>query len=356
MALRYPTPSKLVEALHERGEGARKQLHELLRAPLTRLMEDLRNRHRLNRRTESLTLNALHAAETYLRTRPLDAFASMAWPAFRAAVLLHIAKLTSLPFGERAGSMLVPAALPRSVNYDSEAFFQPHEQVGDSWFGGDWFGGAEAADGSLWVMVADVTGHGYFAYLMASTLPGVWRTCWESAPEAPAELLASMHDLLADCLPEGVYVECTLVRVHPEGEVVAAPAGGSRLLLRRGSDGRPTLLKLRGSWLGLARPSADDQHVWTLADGDELILATDGMYDQIHEHCQQDVVEVLGQVAGSFGLFEQVRDLLRRALEQTPQKDDITMVLLRRRRAAEASAALPGVGLSSPNEAPDVSM
>jgi serine phosphatase RsbU (regulator of sigma subunit) len=354
MALRYPTPRELVEALQLRGEGAREQLHQMLRAPLERLMEELRVRYRLRHSSETLTRHALHAAETYLRTRAVQMFASLTWAAFRAGVLLHFAKLTAQPYGHRAESIIEPGMLPRSLRYDSETFFQPHEQIGDYWFGGDWFGGMEAADGSLWVLVADITGHGYYAYLLASTLPGVWQTCWEMDPTTPAELLGAMHDLLAECLPEGVYVECTLVRLHPEGEVVAAPAGGSRLLLRRGRQNRPTLVKLRGAWLGLARPSRGDQQTWTLEEGDELLLATDGLFDQLYEHCQGDVAEWLGRLAGEHGLFEGVRELLRQALALAPQKDDITMVLLRRCRAAEATAPLPYVDLTSSNETPDV--
>ncbi len=354
MASPYPTPRELVEALQQRGEGAREQLQTLLRTPLAHLMEELRGRHRLRPTGAMLTRHALHAAETYLRTRPAQTFASMTWTAFRGAVLLHVAKLAAQPYGRRSGSATAPAPLPRSPGYDSETLFQPHEQVGDYWFGGDWFGGFETADGSLWVLVADITGHGYYAYLLASTLPGVWRTCWESAPAAPAELLASMHDLLADCLPEGVYVECTLARLHPEGEVVVVPAGGSRLLLRRGPHEKPILVTLRGAWLGLVRPSRGEQRTWTLATGGELLLATDGLFDQLHEPGSSEQPEWLGHLGGGC-LFERVRELLRQALERAPQKDDITVVLLRR-RAAEPAASLPGVDLSSPNEAGDVSV
>ena len=190
-----------------------------------------------------------------------------------------------------------PPALPRSLGYESESYSLPYERVGDSWFSGDWFGGHEAADGSLWILVADITGHGYYAYLLASTLPGVWQRCWESAPDTPAELLAAMHDLLEDCLPDGIYVECTLVRLHPDGEIVVAPAGGSRLLLRRGRQETPLLLKMRGTWLGLIRPSPDDQQTWTLEAGDELLLATDGLFDQLYEHSPIDVVQRLGRLA-----------------------------------------------------------
>jgi hypothetical protein len=355
MALRYPTPRELVEALQQRGDGARAQLHEMLSAPIDRLMEEMRVRYRFHHKRETLTHNALHAAEMYLRTRPVSSFASLAWPAFRAAVLLHIAKLASQPERQQNPARLSPGSLPRSLCYDSEVFSLPYERAGDSWFSGDWFGGREAADGSLWILVADITGHGYYAYLLASTLPGVWQHCWEPAPATPAELLAAMHDLLKDCLPDGVYVECTLVRLHTDGEVVAAPAGGSRLLLRRGRQETPLLLKMRGAWLGLIRPSPNDQRTWMLEDGDELLLATDGLFDQLYEHSPIDVVKRLGRIAGGASLFERVRALLYQALEQTPQKDDITMVLVRRHgRVAEAAVSRPHGDLSSPNGTADV--
>jgi serine phosphatase RsbU (regulator of sigma subunit) len=142
----------------------------------------------------------------------------------------------------------------------------------------------------------------------------------------PAELLAAMHRLVEDCLPEGVYVECTLARLAPEGEAVVAAAGGSRLFLRRGR-GRPDLLKLRGAWLGLSAPSVTEQKTWKLEDEDELLLGTDGVFDHLAVHGEGAVLEELTNAP----LLEGVRQLLSRALERSPQADDITLVLLRRR-------------------------
>lgn len=356
MAGRYSTPQELVEALQQRGEGARAQLQELLHTPLTRLMAELRKRYRLPHNEESLTRQALHAAETYLRTRSLGSLTALNWPAFRAAVLLHLAKLASQPHGQQTPQRTLPATLSRSGGYDSEVFFLPYEQVGEYWFSGDWLGGEEAADGSLWILLADITGHGYYAYLLASTLPGVWRHCWQTTPAAPAELLAAMHDLLEDCLPEGVYVECTLVRLCPNGEIIVAPAGGSRLLLWRGRQDQTTLLKMRGAWLGLLRPSPSDQQSWTLEDGDELLLATDGVFDQLDDKSAGELVDGLRGFAAGSGLFERVRDLLQQALERTPQKDDITMIRLRRRRPLAEAPARSHPELSSANGSRDVSV
>jgi hypothetical protein len=354
MPPRPATPRDLVEALQNRAEGARDHLWQLLREPLGRLMGELRKRHGLGLDEEHLTLHALHAAETWLRTRPAGAFAGTSWPAFRAGLLLHVARLASLPFGQesapaastqarsaRDGTAVGPQPLPSSPSYHSETLFLPHQQVGNYWFGGDWFAGQEAADGSLWVIVADITGHGYYAYLLASALPGVWQACWNAArPAQPAELLAAMHDLLQECLPEGVYVECTLVRLGPKGEAVVAPAGGSRLLVRRGR-GRPDLLKLRGSWLGLSPPTAADQRTWTLDDGDELLLGSDGVFDQLADRGEAAVVEHLGRTAQGGTLIEGVRDLLHKSLASGPQKDDITAVLLLRRPRPAATGGSP---------------
>jgi serine phosphatase RsbU (regulator of sigma subunit) len=333
MAQRYSTPRHLVEALQQRGDGARAQLHDMLHAPLTRLMEELRSRFRLQHKSEILTRNALHAAETYIRTLPQASFATLAWPAFRAAVLLHIAKLASQPHGQSSPERMPPTALPHTLRYGSEVFFLPHERIGDFWFGGDWFGGHVSADGALWILLADITGHGYHAYLLASALPGVWQRCWETPPSAPVQLLADMHDLLEDCLPEGVYVECTLACLHSDGRIVVVPAGGSRLLLRRGNGHKTILLKLRGGWLGLIRPSVNDQQTLSLQEGGELVLATDGLFDQLHEYRPVDGIDSL--IRGEGDLFERVCDLLQQALKQTTQKDDITVVRVIRRAAPD---------------------
>src|SRR5262249_59662254 len=125
-------------------------------------------------------------------------------------------------------------------------------------------------------------GPGCCASRVAGGRRGVWQRCWATLPARaePADVLGAMHDFLCDCLPEGFFVECTLVRLGPDGRVTVAPAGGSRLLLRRGA-GRPDLVKLRGTWLGLSPPCFDDQQSWELGHGDELLLGTDGVFDHL---------------------------------------------------------------------------
>jgi hypothetical protein len=330
MAGRYRTPEELVAGLQERGDGARAQLWQLLRAPLERLMGELISQHGLEEDHELLTTHALHSAETALRTRPARAFAGLSWTAFRGALLLQIARMSLQPQGAGAiADRAEPPALPESPGYQSQTFFRPSTRLGNHFFGGDWYAGRCLADGSLWVLLADVTGHGYYAYLLASGLPAVWQLCWNAhqgrSPE-PADLLARMHEFFSDCLPEGIFLECTLARLGSDGEITVAPAGGTRLWVR--SDGRrPDLVRLRGAWLGLRAPRPEEQHTLSLHQGDELLLATDGLFDQLDE----EGAEAVARASPRHGLFEVVRDLLERSLASERQRDDITMVLLRRR-------------------------
>jgi hypothetical protein len=326
----YQTPGKLVEALHQHGEGARGHLWHLLREPVGRLLAELVARDRTSYPLEMLTVHALHLAETWLRTRPTGLFVPMGWQAFRAAVLMQVAKFASSPFGKEGDALAGPLPLPECPWYQTRALLWPHERVGRYWFGGDWFAGVHAGDGSLWVILADITGHGYYAYLLASSLPGVWEACWErleTSPAQPADVLRVMHEILADCLPEGVFAECTLVRLSEDGEVTVGPAGGTRLLLRKGGVGQPDLVRLRGTWLGLSPPSPADQRSWVLSQGDELLLATDGLFDHLLD---ADGALTLEEAEGA-ALFDLVEQRLRQVLRAGPQKDDITAVMLSRR-------------------------
>jgi hypothetical protein len=352
MPPRFDSPRELVEALQRRADGARAELWRRLRLPVERLLERLADRHGRGG-DDRLTLHALHAAETWLRTRAPDDFAAAGWAAFHGAALLHVAKMASRPFGGGPGPGVGPAPLPEHDAYHSRAFFQPYEQVGGVAFGGDWYGGRQAPDGSLYVLLADTTGHGYHAYLLASALPGVWQRVWEARPGGPAQpsdLLGAMHDLLEDCLPDGVFVECTLAHLTPEGVVTIAPAGGTRFLLRRRGAGRAELVKMRGGWLGLMPPRADDQRSWRLAGGDELLLATDGVFDQLADLG----ADLCNGAARAGSLFETVERLLRRSLQQGPQKDDLTMVLLRRLGPEDGPVTLPFPGARARHESGDV--
>ena len=145
------------------------------------------------------------------------------------------------------------------------------------------------------------------------------------------------------CL-DGVFVECSLARFLPDGQAVVGSAGGARLLLRKGgAAGTVTCHTLTGMWLGLSAPDPENQGLWDLDEGDELVLATDGLYEQLCGHAGT-MDGCLGRLAGhgrSLPIFESVRAALYEALEAGPQHDDITVVVVRRQAVAALGEALP---------------
>jgi hypothetical protein len=203
----FSTPKDLVRALHDRSGAARKRLREVLYLAIDQVVAQFIEQHGLPYDRDLLGRHAIHSVETYLRTRKQEEFEGMGWLTFRAVALVQVAKMVFPPTGSnQSGKTSEPDPLPECSAYQSQTLFLPYEKIGDCWVGGDWFGGARASDGSLWVIVADVTGHGYCAYLLASSLPAVWRVCWDDLPSdccQPIALLQAMHNLLADCLPEG---------------------------------------------------------------------------------------------------------------------------------------------------------
>jgi serine phosphatase RsbU (regulator of sigma subunit) len=342
MARPNPTPQELVEALHTHREGARARFWEWLREPVRRLLVEIAARHHLTHNPERLLRHTLHAAETWLCTRPAGDFAGMALNTFRSAVLMQVAKQVLQPYGaERyatpgtAATTHAPDPLPETPGYLSQTVFLPYEQVGGQWYGGDWYGGHRTDDGSLWVFLADITGHGYAAYLLASSLPYVWRACWarDSSIRAPSDVLATMHELFERCLPDGVYVEGTLLLLHTTGQVTIVPCGGSKLLVRRRGTEVIEFLRLRGSWLGLSAPEEGEQHAHTLAAGDEVMAATDGLFDQLAEYegSMTGFTRLVELELAEGTLLDAVRRVLQEALKKHAQKDDITLILIQRR-------------------------
>src|SRR5262249_22280869 len=143
----------------------------------------------------------------------------------------------------------------------------------------------------------------------------------ESHSRQPIAVLGVMHGLLADCLPEGVYVEVTLSRFQPDGEVAAASAGGGRVVVKSKSGKGVTQLTLKGFWLGLAPPDPSDQHRFTLDPGDEVLLGSDGLFYHLSSGTtsENDLTTLVARYNGCRTLFETVRSALEESLLNSPQ-------------------------------------
>jgi len=328
-----PTPFELVTALCLADGQARALLEAWCREPITRLVATVADR--LGPETgdpEKLTGRALRWLEMYLRAHDHSVYQSVGRRTFVISLILAANRWLDPLDPNRYESLALAHGEHDFDAYKLRSYTRPLDRVG-----GDWWDHDVDPGRVLWVIIGDVTGHGYPAYLLAAGLPHLWRTKaianLRARMQEPRALLGALGREVEAVLPDDVFVEAVLGRFASSGEVVLAAAGGARPILRRSQAELPEFHSLSGCLLGLELGDRD-QCSWSLDDGDELLMATDGLFDQplsdrervgkrLAGDCQQ-------RLAAGHDLHGAVLDVLSQVLEENAQHDDITVITLRR--------------------------
>jgi hypothetical protein len=334
-----PAPSELIEALLRGDAAARACLERWCRTPIDRMVRRVVE-FQPSLDGEALVGRTLRWVEMYLRSRGSSAFLGASRSAFVAELCSAAYRVLS-PSGPDA--IASPQSgrprpdkecLPESCPYALRSLSQPVEKVG-----GDWWSADAAMERALWVIVADVTGHGYMAHVVAAGLPHLWRTrriiAMRGERFTPRELLNALGQELADCLPDGVFVEAALGRLSVAGAISVAGAGNCCIIIRRSGRTHIDLHDFGGFYLGMELGDRD-QREWSLGVGDELMLASDGLHEQ---PCGENLrlkaglaCRVEGRLASGHDLHDAVLDALEKVLRAHPQADDITVVTVGLRR------------------------
>jgi len=201
--------------------------------------------------------------------------------------------------------------------------------VGDLAVGGDWYDVVELGPGRRALVVGDCVGHGLDAAARMGQLRAATRALLLE-DRSPADVLAGL-DRFARTLPgaECTTVFCGVVD-EVEHTVVHSSAGHLPPVLRRAAGGAEMLVGGRGAALGVstaARPEAVER----LADGDLLVVCTDGLIERRRESLRHGldrlVAEVAAQPAGA--RTASVADDLLRALAPRGAEDDVALVVYR---------------------------
>jgi len=214
------------------------------------------------------------------------------------------------------------------VDFEAEWFQMPADEVS-----GD-LADVVMVHGALWVLLADATGHGRLSFVVVEGLRHLWkailaRTC---ADVDPRGVLQELDRQLQDCLPEEMFVEATLVRVPPDGPLSVAAAGHSRLFFRRVGSSRIEFCRLGDFWLGPVGMPPEEQRTYGYDIGDELTLASDGLFDCPYE--SRSIGDVIADCLKSGvceePLYPMLVGVLKDASSRHPPDDDVTIVAVRK--------------------------
>ncbi len=225
---------------------------------------------------------------------------------------------------------LLPTEAPVCPGYDLAGFNLPCRTVG-----GDYYDFLPYRDGSLGLVVADVSGKGLPAALMMSSLQARVQMLLETNPD-PAPALKTLNRNLAERCPLGRFITLFYGLLNPStGALTYANAGHNHpVLIRR--NGQIEYLTAEGMIMGLLPSVTYQSKETSLESGDLLALYSDG------------VTEARSGAGEEFGEERLADFLLQRRSQPCPDTvralleyvrawhgdatltDDFTVVLLRR--------------------------
>lgn len=168
---------------------------------------------------------------------------------------------------------LLPQGLPGRDVLPVAVRFRPTSAVA-----GDVYDFLRPSPDRLGLLIADVSGHGVPAALIASMVKVAFRSQSYLA-ERPAELLAGVNQTLCGNLRKG-FVTASYVLLDARGAgVICANAGHPSPLLAPASGGELVEIGGHGPILGRFEEARYEQSRHALTTGDRLLLYTDGLVE-----------------------------------------------------------------------------
>ncbi|MGC1870285.1 MAG: SpoIIE family protein phosphatase [Acidobacteriaceae bacterium] len=215
-------------------------------------------------------------------------------------------------------SLLVPVTPPNTPGFVVESVYLPAQKVG-----GDFFQILPGEDGSLLIVMGDVSGKGLKAAMTVSTIVGALRN--EKARQ-PADVLRHLNGVLHGQITG--FVTCCAALISADGVMTIANAGHLAPYL----NGKELTVE-GGLPLGIVEAGSYKETTYALTAGDRLIFISDG------------VVEATNEKKELFG-FERTQAIsaqpahdIATAAQAFGQEDDISVLSVTRTANLKAAVA-----------------
>jgi phosphoserine phosphatase RsbU/P len=229
-----------------------------------------------------------------------------------------------LTTARRIQNSIIPQLSPAFTGVRCAMRYQPMTSVA-----GDFFDFLVSSDDVLTILVADVSGHGVPAALVACMLKICFAAQKNNAAN-PAAILAGLSVMLRDSLG-GQYVTAACVSIDTKSRTLNyAGAGHPPTLLVRGATGELMLLAENGLFIGPFPKATYANISIPFHTGDRLLLYTDGITEASSPAGEEFGREKLEQflVRSKDSEPAVVLDRLFEQITTNDQQDDLTAVLV----------------------------
>jgi len=188
---------------------------------------------------------------------------------------------SEMDLARKIQSVLLPAPQQIAGRYDYAGVMKPADEVG-----GDYYDTIEA-DGKLWVLIGDVSGHGVSAGLIMMMVQTavravVQRFAAASQPLSPGQLITLVNRALwrnLQLIGKGQYMTMTALCIDSSGVTYAGLH--QPMLVFRKATGEVDEIETHGCWIGILDEieNLNEDRRLEFSPGDAIMLYTDGLIE-----------------------------------------------------------------------------
>lgn len=227
---------------------------------------------------------------------------------------------------------LLPENLPQPHGYQLSGWSAPADQTG-----GDVYDVAELGDGRLLMLLGDATGHGIGPALSVSQMRAMMRIGVRMRSDL-TQLVEQINAQLTEDLSSDRFITAFFgILDVDQHRVIYHSAGQGPILHYQAATDDLVWLDATAPPLGILEGlTFQEQITVDLAPGDVLGLISDGVFEQMDARGRQfdtaGVKEAMNGAASrsATGYIEAIREAVRRHAGAKVQKDDATILLLKR--------------------------
>jgi Na+/proline symporter/serine phosphatase RsbU (regulator of sigma subunit) len=228
---------------------------------------------------------------------------------------------------------LLPTQVPAIPGIELAGICVPARQVG-----GDYYDFLERPDGTLDLVIADVSGHNIgAALLMAETRTFIQAQAQSRSIESTRDIMSALNEFFyADLTRTELFITMFYLRFDPVSRILDFSSAGHNLpYILRSKTNRCERLDAEGLILGINRNVSFEQNQTRLEPGDLLVLFTDGIVEaendrgeffgddrvcQLLENLERETAqEIIDLILQQARLFTQVHSF----------NDDVSLVVMR---------------------------
>lgn len=178
---------------------------------------------------------------------------------------------SELEIARRIQKTILPEVVPSTPSFHVEACYIPMDEIG-----GDFYHFYELDEERIGIVIADVTGHGIPASLIASTV-NIAFSLQRNHADNPAAVLANMNNILYG-KTGGQPITALYTYIDTSQKVVKFSRAGHPLpLILQGNNKKVIEIEVPGKILGVFKTIKNDVTTYPIHSNDRIILYTDGI-------------------------------------------------------------------------------